>query len=107
MMSSQIRSGKLTRNESFGLRTEATKRSPEAWAAGHTSALPWISVSAWLALAAGAAVILVGLLVRDSADGSNIVLVSGIACTALPVVAILLGVKKANTAANEQPNNHN
>ncbi|MET3175301.1 UNVERIFIED_ORG: hypothetical protein ABIB52_003165 [Arthrobacter sp. UYCu721] len=49
---------------------------------------------------------LVGLLVRDSQDGSNIVLVSGIMCTALPVTAILLCGKKASTNANGLPKNH-
>ncbi|QFG67995.1 SdpI family protein [Ornithinimicrobium pratense] len=54
--------GGLQRNQAAGIRTAATKASPEAWRAGHRAALPWARRLGIFGLVGGAVLVACGFL---------------------------------------------
>ncbi|TLP94078.1 SdpI family protein [Nesterenkonia salmonea] len=78
MMAAQVKSGKLTRNYVWGLRTRKLQSSDEAWDIGHRAAQPHLYALAYWTYGAMAACVLGALVVRsEEAAGVFIMVVIG------------------------------
>jgi len=66
--------GRLGANGAIGIRTPATQRSEEAWAAGHRAALPLVGWGGLAVVVVGLVVLVGGLVDADAAETAGLVL---------------------------------
>ncbi len=76
--------GRLPRNDWFGIRMHVVMSSDAAWLAGHRAGGPWLLVGGLVALAAGVALVVAR---PDAATGSRITTLSLIVAFLLSGVA--------------------
>lgn len=93
--------GKIQRNGSFGIRTEATTKSDAAWTAGHEAAAPSLRAFGFLDVAISLALVAVGLALPDL--NSTLALTIRVIAYATAFGGFIFATVKANAAAKEVP----
>ncbi len=90
--------GGIEMNGLVGIRTRATRASPEAWRAGHAAALPWTTRAALVGVGIGVVGTLLSLLV-DDATWRGILSWAGFVGLLVFVTGLLLATRAADRAA--------
>ena len=98
-----IAAGSLPRNGFIGIRTHATQRSDAAWSAGHEAARRSILAVAVLGASSAVATVVVGIALRRTPSGDDVVLVLGMGVYALVLGVLVRAARKANRAASAAP----
>ena len=98
IMVKQIKDAHLPRNGAFGIRTTTTKRSDQAWAAGHEAAAPLASLSAWLCFTVGLLALILGSAMHGK-SGVGPVYTTAAAGFVAVSISFTMMVLRANAAA--------
>ncbi|SRR5690606_1549594 len=89
-------------NMGIGIRTRATKSSPEAWRAGHVAARPWLIVAGAVALAVAVA----DLVLVAAGVSADVILIVAMSTYAGALVLVVVGALRANRAARSVADEH-
>jgi len=89
--------GTNSRNDGFGIRTQATKTSDAAWNAGHKAAVPLLRTFGFLDILFALLLIVIGILAPDISARLGITI--RLIAYAMAGGGFLIAVKKADAAA--------
>lgn len=100
-----LNSGRITRNNAIGLRTQATLSSDKAWERGHKAGAQWIAASAVGAAAATvlgvAALLVTGF--EPNEPTNAVVILFGMLAIIGPLIAAGVAADKAAKKVSERP----
>lgn len=86
--------GRIARNQLVGIRTRRTLSSDDAWASGHSAAMPWTRRTAWATALVG--LVTVALAVSDRPAAA---FATGLGAMGVLVLGLLVATSAAGRAA--------
>ncbi|WP_293003252.1 SdpI family protein [Mycobacterium sp.] len=96
LLCTRAANGRLARNQWVGIRTRATMRNDQSWAAGHRAALRLTPLLILISIAGCVATAWAAL----ATSNPNTVMLTGIGVAALVVIVLIYSAVLANRAAN-------